>query len=293
MRPFSSGALKAALALGLCLLFTADVLYGQRPSQRGRDARSVAPLSLNESEEQLEAFRKQRLSGDYVFRFELVHYPKRGKTIAYEGYLWGTWNQNGPLSRVVIWPEQGKKRQMELIVQNGYDPQVWIIGKEGRAEKLPEERLREPLIQGIIYTAFDLLMPFIYWQDYDYAGSERRSGRPHDTFTMLPPKSWQRHSPDLAGVNVTIDRNFRALNKIEEINRDDEVMRTFKVISFKEVDDQYIVKEIDLIDEKSKDKTRFRVLAAAVDEKLPASTFDPRAMGRGLPPVQGVKFRSL
>ena len=265
-----------------------------RPSERGRHAMQVDPLNLDESREQLEKFRRQRLSGDYVFRFELVHYPRRGPKISYEGYLWGTWNREGPLSRIIIWGDDtSSDPTVDMIVQNGPTPVIWTAGKDGRAVKMPMAQMREPILKGLIFTPFDLLMPFTYWDDFEYAGAERRSGRPHDTFTMLPPAGWEKIEPDLKGVSMTLDRNFLALSKVEEIDGAGDVMRTFKVISYKEIDEQYIVKEVDLIDNKTRDKTRFVVLAAAVDVKLPASTFDPRAIGIGLPPVRGLPFKGL
>jgi hypothetical protein len=288
---FRSCAL-VALSVG-CFVVVAQA-QAAKPSERGRTAMEVTPLTLEEGRAQLDAFRKQRMSGDYVFRFELVHYPRRGPKVSYEGYLWGTWNQDGPRSRIVIWGDDTSSTPtVDMIVQNGVSPKVWVLGKDGRAVELTKDKMRDPVLEGVVFTPFDLLMPFIYWQDFEYAGSERRSGRPHDTFVMLPPPGWEKNAPELQSVSITLDRNFRALNKIEETDQDGQPMRSFKVVSYKEVDDQYIVKQIDLVDEKTHDKTRFSVLAAAVDVQLPASTFDPRAIGLGLPPVRGLPFKGI
>ncbi len=296
MRPTLT-ALSRLVAIAAMTGFTlaSGTLFAQgKPGAKGRDTQDVAPLNEQNRYEQLEAFRRQRLSGDYVFKFELVHYPRRGQKVRYDGVMWGSWNEKGPISRIAIYPKSDKPvPPMEFIIQNGYEPVVWKLGKNGRATQMSEEELRTPMIEGIVYTAFDLLMPFIYWDDFEYAGADRRSGRPHDTFTMLPPSSWRKQAPDLAGVNVVIDRNFTALNQVEEIDKTGKSMRTFKVVSFKEVDDEYIVKEIDLVDEVSRDKTRFRVLAAGVNISLPQSTFDYRALGRGLPQINTVPFRPL
>ncbi len=281
-------------AFSFFLVFGTVHAQAGKPGARGRESMEVAPLSQEEGREQLEAFRRQRLSGDYVFRFELVHYPRRGPKISYEGYLWGTWNREGPRSRIIIWKDnQTGQPAVDMIVQNGHSPKVWVAGENGRAVEMSKDKMRDPVLEGIVFTPFDLLMPFIYWDNFEYGGSERRSGRPHDTFNMLPPPGWEKNAPDLQSVAITLDRNFRALNKIEEIDQQGEAMRTFKVVSYKEVDDQYIVKEIDLVDDKTHDKTRFAVVAAAVDVDLPASTFDPRAIGVGLPPVRGLPFKGI
>ncbi|QYY34852.1 outer membrane lipoprotein-sorting protein [Ruficoccus sp. ZRK36] len=278
----------------MCCLAGAAHAQAAKPGERGRAAQEVTPLTLEEGRAQLEAFQRQRLSGDYVFRFELVHYPRRGDKVSFEGYLWGTWNAEGPRNRIVIWNDDNSTAPaVDMIVQNGLNPKVWVAGKDGRAVEMPKGQMRDPLLKDIVYTPFDLLMPFVYWENFDYAGSERRSGRPSDTFIMLPPPGWEKNAPELKGVAISLDRNFRALNKIEELDKDGQPMRTFKVVSYKEVDDQYIVKTIDLVDERSRDKTRFVVLAAAVGVNLPASTFDPRAIGLGLPPVRGLPFKGI
>lgn len=288
-------SLRCCLA-ALSLFFVCGAGYAQaaKPGEKGRTSMAVTPLTVDEGREQLDAFRRQRMSGDYVFRFELIHYPRRGPKVSYEGYLWGTWNEQGPLSRIIIWGDQTSgDPTVDMIVQNGANPKVWIAGKNGRAVEMSKAQMRDPVLEGIVFTPFDLLMPFIYWEDFEYGGSERRSGRPHDVFNMVPPPGWEKNAPDLKSVAITLDRNFRALNRIEELDTDGKAMRTFKIVSYKELDDQYIVKEIDLVDEKTRDKTRFAVLAAAVDVDLPASTFDPRAIGLGLPPVRGLPFKGI
>ena len=53
-------------------------------------------IDYEEGRTRLESFRAQRLDGDYCFRFQLEHMPRRAKTIRYRGTLWGTWNDLGP-----------------------------------------------------------------------------------------------------------------------------------------------------------------------------------------------------
>ena len=42
--------------------------------------------------------------------------------------------------------------------------------RDGEFDELTGDALREPILPGIVYTPFDLQMPFLYWEDYNYEG---------------------------------------------------------------------------------------------------------------------------
>jgi hypothetical protein len=71
-----------------------------------------------------------------------------------------------------------------------------------------------------------------------------------------------------------------------------EVATRFEVESFKKVQGQYIVKRITLGETSSGERTRFRVLAAAVGLQLPAAVFDPENFCEA-PKLLPAKFTDL
>ncbi len=227
-----------------------------------------------EGEQRLEAFRQQRLDGDYVFEFQLEHKPRRARTVRYDGIMWGTWNEQGALTRFKVLPHQADgttaNAPVELIVQNGPEPEAWIRRDPAAAfEPVAGEALFEPLLPGLVYSVFDLQMPFIYWEEFIYEGPSLVGvSRVGQNFLMLPPAESESARRGIKGVRVTLDDTYNALWRVEVVHEDEAVQSRFAVESFKKVQEQYIVKRITLTDHSSRDRTTFDVVEASVGLRL-------------------------
>ena len=122
-------------------------------------------IDAEEGQRRMAAFRRQRLDGDYCFRFELEHLPRRGKSQRYYGTLWGSWNEQGPVSRIELAAEPGTAlsqagSRVEMIFQNGPQPSAWLrTAREADFHQLNDDALLQPILPGIAYTPFDLQMP--------------------------------------------------------------------------------------------------------------------------------------
>ncbi|WP_309383435.1 outer membrane lipoprotein-sorting protein [Cerasicoccus frondis] len=278
------------LMLALC----APLAFGQKPGERAHGPKEVETIDQVEGREIIESFRNQRLRGDFVFLFDLVHQPSRAKDVVYQGILWGTWNQAGPLNRISVWPKGKRKTQTrEFIVQGGAEPRVWTL-KDGKAIEMGKEQQGEPFFPGMNYTPYDIVMPFAHWDVYEYTDSKRLArGRPAHFFTFYAPGNVAERMPDLAAVELAIDASFNAPLTAKMYDTQGKRLRTLDVGGFKEIDDQYIVKEIDLIDERSGDKTRFRVTGAALDMALPATLFAPENLPKGEPDITKIIFEPV
>ena len=273
--------------IALVGLLMATALLGQprTPIPTGKDL----PLTKEEAQRRLHQFRHQRLVGDYVFQFELEHIPRRGESRVYTGLLWGTWNQAGPLMRARFSATQGVQsgKLIELILQNGARPQVW---KRTLLKSVADPALQPPaftilppqswskeILPGVGYAPFDLLMPFTYWADTRYLGADKVKGRPAHIFVATPPQGFPGFGRTFKSVRYALDDSYNALLRVEVLGPLDKPLRTFKILSFKKLeDDQWIIKTIDLVNETSRDKARFQVTAAAVGNEIPAIVFDPR-----------------
>lgn len=269
------------LVMGLCLglLPAAVPAFGQRPG--GNEARrGMERIDQEEGAKRLEAFRRQRLEGDYVFEFELEHKPRRARTVRYDGVMWGSWNERGAVTRFKIFLNNGDTESsdplVELIVHNGAEPGAWIRRDSSRPFKRVEgEALFEPLLPGWIYSVFDLQMPFIYWNDFIYEGpSLIGMSRVAQNFLMLPPEKSQSARQGIKGVRVALDDTYNALWRVEVVRADDTVDSKFEVESFKKVQGQYIVKRITLTDYPGEDRTTFDVEDASVGLKLDPELFE-------------------
>jgi len=239
----------------------------------------------------LEDFRKRGIEGDYYLEFLLRVQPRRGDGHVVSGRMWGGRNERGPVSRVVLQP--GADGERRLLVQNGPRSAVWLWpGADGRVEPLGPAALFRPLADTNL-TAFDLQMPFIYWDDFVFEGTEPVRGRPAYVFLLYPPEAIAAQQPDLAGVRVYLDTQFGALVQAEQIGDGDRPLKAITVLDLKKVDGQWIVKTIDVRDEKTRDKTRFVITGAALDLDFSGGLFEPAALADKIAPPAADRVRQI
>lgn len=254
---------------------------GDKPS------RFMERIDVEEGVRRLADFRQQRLDGDFCFEFELEHKPRRARTVRYAGIMWGSWNEWGPVTRFRVSPQgvdggesDNALGAVELIIQNGVVTQAWIRRPEDAGFRLLNgEEAFEPIMPGLLYSPFDLQMPFIYWKDFVYEGPTLiGASRVAQQFLMLPPKGSPSAERGIAGVRVGLDDIYNALWRIEIVNTTGSVASRFAVESFRKVQDQYIVKRITLTNYPSKDRTTFDVEKASVGLSLNRDLFDPKSV---------------
>ena len=254
------------------------------PAQRSNDLRSRIMERIDEDQvaERIELFRSQRLEENFCFQFQLEHKPRRGRTVRYEGIMYGSWGNGGPISRVSLFPEKVGKdaaiglSPIELIVHNGVLPKVWMR-RQFSQSFIPVESnaLFEPIFDGVLYTPFDLQMPFIYWENYKYEGPSRVLSRIGQLFLMYPPENSPADQNGIAAVRIAIDDTYNALLRAEVLREANQTSTRFTVRGLKKVQGYYIVKEIELKDMLTRDRTTFKVNAASIGLNFSAALFDP------------------
>ncbi len=282
-----------------CLVLPALLIPEKEGEAQRRLADRIDPieeLDPERGETFLDEFRQLGLLGAYSFEFELRTMPFRGTERLLEGELWGGRNHFGPVTLIEIADREDPGTIVRLLVQSGEESAVWRVdfknGDAGDVRRLSVDDWFEPII-GTDYTAFDLQMPFVFWDEFEYEGIFRVRGRPCHIFRMVPPASFREERPGLSGVRMFLDAEFQALFRAESIGEDGEVERVFSVIDFKKVQDEWIVKTIDLRDERTRDKTRFRVNRAALHLDLADDVFDPDNLTEEPPRLEGGAFSSL
>jgi hypothetical protein len=243
----------------------------------------------------LENFRLQGISGDYFLEFELHILPRRGEThVVKGGRLWGGRNEIGPVSRVELPAVEGASAR-RLLVQNGATGSVWIAGTAATAAlpgALDPSALFAPLA-GTDLTAFDLQMPFLYWNDFVFEGVAPVRGRPAHVFLVYPPANIVALKPELSGVRVYLDTQFGALVQAQQIGSEERVLKSITVLDLKKVDDQWMVKTIDLRDEATRNKTQFVVTGAALGLDFSGALFDSAALGGAITPPPAERIHQL
>lgn len=291
--PFRLSLLLAVLALPLLPL--PEAAAQTHPSgPGGRRPQPAKSVSEAQGRKIIERFRSHRLQGDFFFQFELVQLPRRGAEIPFEGLMWGTWTEQGPLTRVALWEPGAREGTLrQFLILSGQQPRAWQTLPDGSVEELPQGKMIDPLVPQLLYTPFDLAMPFVYW-DATYIGPDRVRGRRAQTFLMSAPDEVRQSRPQWDYVMIALDDEYDALLRAEVVNSDNLPLRSFRIRSFKEIGGQYIIRGIDLVDEEVRDKTRFEVQRAAVGLRLPASVFAPASLaGNHLPRIEPIPTEAL
>lgn len=275
----------AGLALGLT-----DAVAQRAPAVPDTFGNASRP-DQDKGRKILETFRAQGIAGQYFLEFQLRVLPLRGAERLIAGRMWGTRNAQGELTRVSIDTPAGEQR---LLVQNGPQPGVWNrpANATGPGVQLDDVALFEP-VAGTDLTPFDLQRPFLYWTESDYQGLTRVLGRPADTFLLRPPPAFAAKYPALTGVRVYLDGQYGALVKTEYLGVAGRVTKSMSVLDLKKLDlkergEQWIVKSVDLRNETTRNKTRFQVTGAALDQNFAPASFTPVALADKLAAPSGV-----
>jgi len=273
------------LAGFVCLPVLAGAAPASKSTRPPPNFVQLRPPDQAEGARLLAEFRGLGPAGDYYLDFELQVRPRRGAGQVFSGQLWGTRNAFGPLSRVVLHdPATGPRR---LLIQNGPSPAVWSWAAD-RDDPGPADstRLFAPLLPGTDLTLFDLQMPYLYWPEFVFEGVTKLRGRPAHVFLLYPPEEVVALQPELHGVRVYLDTQFRALVQSELIGEDNRPRRTLSVLDLKKIDDQWMVKTIDVRDETTRNKTRFQVVRAAMGLDLAPQVFDFTALAEPIAPPE-------
>jgi len=275
-------ALAGLLAAGI-FLFAVPMASAQKGASKPPELAQPSKPSQDDGRQILDQFRSQGILGDYFLQFELRVLPRNGDERVISGRMWGTRNAAGPLSRVSVFAPTGAGvREVRLLVQGGPQPKLWRWQDGGAAELLGTEALFQP-VAGTDLTPFDLQMPFLYWPDSAYEGLVRMNGRPTHRFLFKPPAAVAERCPALRGVRAFLDTQYTALVQAEYLGASGSSIKAVSLLDLKKVGEQWIVKSLDLRDETTRNKTRFLVTAAAINQRFDESVFDSARLAEEAP----------
>lgn len=238
----------------------------------------------------LEAFRRMSLGGDYWMAFQLEVMPRRGAGFTLTGRMLGGRRDEASITRLILdggrAGDDSRQRSGPLLIVGGRDGVVWR-NDGGESRRLGENEVVQPLA-GTDLAPFDLQMPFLYWTDFVYEGLARVRGRPTHRLLLYPPADVAR-ATGLSGVRIFLDTQYQALVQVESLGIEGKLEKTVTVLDLKEIGGQWIVKTVDVRNQRTRDKTRFTVVAAALDLILPADTFAPSRLGTDAPVIPEAK----
>ena len=230
----------------------------------------------------LQEFRGLGLAGDQYWEFNLRFLPRRGPEVVVPGALWSSREGEDTLTRIVLRP--AGTVETRLLLRNGPQPRLWAwTPGTGDSVRIDESRWFQPL-QPTNLRPFDLLMPYLFWPEYVFEGVARLHERPAHRFLMYPPKELALAQPDLAGVRLSLDTQFRALVQSEIIGAQGRATRTLALLNLKKVGEQWLAKWVDVRDEVTRDKTRIELTAVAQGAQFSRVVFEPATLAEDIRP---------
>lgn len=282
-------------ARAVCLFLAALTLSAHWAEAQHKGNR-LKPRYLNDGRpdhergaEIMAQFRSLGLPGDYYLEFDLEILPRAGERSVVAGQMWGTHLREGPAFRAQLNSPDGVLLD-RLLGHNGPDPQSWRWNSEAPDghERLDPSTLLDP-IGGTSLSMFELQMPFIHWPDFVYEGTDQVRGRAVQSFLMYPPNDFAEAHPEIQGVRLHLDAKFSALMQAVFLGLAEEPRRKLTVMDLKKLGDQWIVKTIDVRDEKTRDKVRFKVTAAKLDLEFTPGLFEPTGLLTAVGRPEGVE----
>lgn len=250
-------------------------------------------ISESEAAGVLAGFRAYRMDGDFCMKFSIAHRLRKSDEAEYcAGTLFGTWDEAGPILRLEIAPVSAPQKRKIFLLRGGKSPELWTLDADGKPTRV-DGNATEPFFENLIFTPFELQTPFVYWENAVYERTKRFRGRPVHFFKMLPPDDFRAAHPEIAFVRIGFDRVYNALMCAEIYGNDGKTLKTFSLSGVQKVQEQYTIRELELRDERSRDKDEFRVYAAALGLNLPRSMFAPETFGDRVPSVPEARFSHL
>jgi hypothetical protein len=268
---------RVACFLGILATTAPEAFSQQKRYRPPADYVQLAKPNQEEGRAFLAEFRQKGFRGYLEFKLRVM--PRRGPERMMAGKLWNDLLDDGPVTRIEFQGDQSNASNLRLLFRGGRRPAAWrwAAGTQNDATVLGVDALFEPLGETDL-TAFDLQMPFLWWEDFVFEGVRKVRGRPANAYLFYPPSDFISRQPELSGVRVFLDTQFNALVQADQIGKDGKLLKSMSVLDLKKVGAHWIVKSIDLKDETTRNKTRFIVTGAAMDQDFSPILFTPEAL---------------
>jgi hypothetical protein len=271
---FMNSLLRISLLVALLCFAGSSVGLGQGSLRRPK-VELLREIDLEEGKLRLNAFRQLWLEGDFSLKYALQYIPRRGKRLEIEGTLWGTNSPNGPISLIQLHTDS----ETQLYLKNG--PSASVSRRDGLSHEWLDVAFQqwfEPIDKLVTITAFDLMMPFVYWPEWKYEGVTKVRGRVAHAFLMIAPDELKANPLGVYGVVVFLDESFNAMLKADYVTEEDIILKSFRLLDLKKIDGVWLPKTVDFLNEETRNKTRLIVREAAMNQD-----FGDLSFTRGVP----------
>ena len=262
MRKFFTILVSALIAL----IFVSEAVAQIR---RGHD--KVVELTTQEASEMWGKFKSARIAGDYAMGFIITHSPRRGENVEYVGEIFGTRRGDETLTRIRVKKVEPKNSPVsDFILSNSNRGGVVWKAQGDKFVEVPKADWFKPLVEGLIYSPFDLLMPYTNWQAVYVGGG--RIGQAVYFFDLVPPT--KDIAKEISRVRIAITREFNSPAQTEIFDAKGDVVKKVSLGAVKKFDGVWLVRQMFARDEKSRDKDKLEFRSASVRTIIDSSVFD-------------------
>ncbi len=247
------------------------IFVSEASAQMNRGFTKVVELTTTEADKMWSAFKKSKINGDYAMGFTITHSPRRGEDVEYVGEMYGTRMGDETLTRIRVKKVEPKDSPVSDFILSNHPTEcrVWRVNGD-KFEEIKKSDWNKPLVEGLIFSPFDLLTPYVHRQ-HKYVGGGR-IGQAVYFFDLVPPAN----EKDAKKVRMAITREFNSPAQTQIFGEDGTLEKTVSLGSVKKFDGLWIIHELSARDENSRDKDKLRFRAAIVKTIVPSSVFDPK-----------------
>jgi hypothetical protein len=237
---------------------------------------AVPAVDPQEAAETLRLLRDAGVPGNCYLEFELHALPRRGDERVYRGRLWTSRARGALVLRVALEDGQGHSRR--LLIENGPHPHGWQWSGSAPVAMTAAD-LSGPLLSDVELSAFDLQMPFLFWPEAAYKGTDRVRGRDARVFVFNAPAG-SAVPNEIAAARVYLDAQVNALLQYDLLDGAGRITRTFSLVSLKRLETTVMPKALEFKNERSRDKARLQFTTAMLGVDFAPSLFEPAALAQ-------------
>ena len=249
------------------------IFLPEASAQIRRDNDKVAEISVEEAAKRWRDFSGSKIAGDYCMTFTIAHRPRKGDETRYEGEIFGTVRGGATLTRIRVKSLGAPDSEYaDFILANSPRGSSVFRAESGKFVKVPEADWFKPLFAGLVYSPFDLLMPYVNW-GAAYVGAQRM-GQAVYVYDLATPANF---SKEISKVRAAITREFNSPAQTQIFSTGGDSLKTVSLGSVKKVDGLWIMYEAEARDDVSRDKDKLRFREAKLNAVLDGSIFDAGA----------------
>lgn len=227
------------------------------------ESRFLEPLSLEEANAQIALLRSHQEIESCKISFDFIHRMEGSmQTTKTRGVLFIATVKQKIFKRLFLVDEDGTVL-VDYIFHENQVNKVWKrLGSQSTFTLLDEGEMFSQLFDGILFRPVDVLMPYIYWEQYQYEGPQAygiRSVVQNYLFSADNEPGFL--SQGISSVRLSIDSKYNSVRKIEYLN-DKEVINQLDISGVKKLDKLWIISR--LVFKEKNQKTIFRVKEASI-----------------------------